>query len=809
MNEDLRKWFSQKWVRMDTKGNIKGDCAREPGEGKPKCLPLAKASSMDKEDRAAAARRKRREDPVADRSGKGEKPINVATEEVSTSDLIKKSHSKRGAPGTLKAKIQGPLTLAKVRSLKNRANATTLDKKQANFYINMHSEEYLEEKNVPTNPGLWARAKSLARLKFDVYPSAYANGWAAKWYKGKGGSWKSVQEGKQMKSLKDILSEGVAVSSDFKLVNSVNAQGKPITRKVRAHRKTISPQSEDKSDVLTSIQKFVGRQYDEEVINEKLDSAADDMVKGAEDMRAGNTLKGAYKTLRGANQALDAGGATLGDKASLAYTAAKAGGSALLAKVRGKDPEAAAADSLAKSAAGYLSDVNPKQAASTAQEYRGPNAKKLSDHPDFAKAPKEKQQQAMKLQQDIDNLSDDDMKAVSNFDPKKVVSNLKSSTQKEEVELDEVSTDGYYKAAIKDRMKQVVKFMGGDKSAKTKIDARNAGMKRVEKRTQDEMKKANSGPQKPRVEKEPTEAERRGYGQGRYMGDSYELQGQVVEGQSPSMRMFKALQKIKKQREEEEARKKENEKRALTPKQTNEAKDPREYDYEGDMAKTQLRSIIANSQAVHDMLKDTTNLAEWVQSKITKAEDYISTVADYMTAEMNEQTYDPFADDPEAEAKHEAEVRAKMREKLQQGQGTKIKDMNPIDRDQYLQNTGRRWNDETKSIEKIKPQAAAIKEAKQEDDDEDYTKHHKLDPDSGVEADQHIHVQLKKAIDSTMKPYEVSFKNGKKHTVSSPVAKTIVNAIEKLKPEHRKAVHDELHKSYDSLMGVHKAITGK
>jgi len=27
-----------------------------------------------------------------------------------------------------------------------------------------------------------------------VYPSAYANGWASKWYKGKGGSWKSVSE---------------------------------------------------------------------------------------------------------------------------------------------------------------------------------------------------------------------------------------------------------------------------------------------------------------------------------------------------------------------------------------------------------------------------------------------------------------------------------------------------------------------------------------------------------------------------------------------------------------------------------------
>ena len=67
-----------------------------------------------------------------------------------------------------------------------------------------------------------------------------------------------------------------------------------------------------------------------------------------------------------------------------------------------------------------------------------------------------------------------------------------------------------------------------------------------------------------------------------------------------------------------------------------EAKDPREYDYEGDMAKSQLRSIIANAQSVHDMLEDTTNIAEWVQSKITLSADYISTVADYMQSEVNE-----------------------------------------------------------------------------------------------------------------------------------------------------------------------------
>ena len=34
-------------------------------------------------------------------------------------------------------------------------------------------------------------SKAAAKKKFDVYPSAYANGWAAKNYKGKGGTWKN------------------------------------------------------------------------------------------------------------------------------------------------------------------------------------------------------------------------------------------------------------------------------------------------------------------------------------------------------------------------------------------------------------------------------------------------------------------------------------------------------------------------------------------------------------------------------------------------------------------------------------------
>lgn len=49
-------------------------------------------------------------------------------------------------------------------------------------------------KNVPTSPEKWARAKAMARSKFDVYPSAYANGWAAKKYKAMGGGWKKEAE---------------------------------------------------------------------------------------------------------------------------------------------------------------------------------------------------------------------------------------------------------------------------------------------------------------------------------------------------------------------------------------------------------------------------------------------------------------------------------------------------------------------------------------------------------------------------------------------------------------------------------------
>jgi hypothetical protein len=144
LQEDLRNWFNPNypkggWKRVNTKGEVVGDCAREPGEPKPKCMSNAQRASLSKKEKASAVRRKRKEDPNAERQGP---PINV----------------------------------------KSKVN---------------ENMEQLDEKNKPTNPELWSRAIAQAKSKFDVYPSAYANGWASKWYKEHGGGWKTVSEAKE------------------------------------------------------------------------------------------------------------------------------------------------------------------------------------------------------------------------------------------------------------------------------------------------------------------------------------------------------------------------------------------------------------------------------------------------------------------------------------------------------------------------------------------------------------------------------------------------------------------------------------
>jgi hypothetical protein len=184
VKEDLRKWFSKTdpeggWKRINSKGEAIGPCAREPGEPKPKCMSNEKRAALSKKERASAVAAKRKHDPNPERKGE---PINVS-----------------------------------------------------NFGKGKISEdmEQLDEKNVPTNPELWSRAKALARSKFDVYPSAYANGWASKWYKGKGGGWKSVSES----NIVNDAAKFIQLNEDWNKINKQDKTDGLSQKAVNAYRR--------------------------------------------------------------------------------------------------------------------------------------------------------------------------------------------------------------------------------------------------------------------------------------------------------------------------------------------------------------------------------------------------------------------------------------------------------------------------------------------------------------------------------------------------------------------------------------------
>lgn len=174
-NSGLGKWFHSQsaggkpgWDRYNTKGERVGECGdSKPGEGKPKCLSKQKAAKLrsqgGKNAIANAVKRKKAQDPQQDRPGTGNKPINVS----------------------------------------NRIKKEDRDMKSAKEFLNdmimeQLNEDVLNEKNVPTDPGKWSKAKAQARAKFDVYPSAYANAWAAKKYKAMGGSWTTKESAEEV-----------------------------------------------------------------------------------------------------------------------------------------------------------------------------------------------------------------------------------------------------------------------------------------------------------------------------------------------------------------------------------------------------------------------------------------------------------------------------------------------------------------------------------------------------------------------------------------------------------------------------------
>lgn len=243
INEDLRDWFGKGgkggvggggWDRYNSKGEREGKCAREnPSDPKPKCLSKNKANRLRSQGGAKAianaVKRKRKADPVADRKGKGGKPIMVSNklqneaalgvdDAVTQPDIVKYTDTPevQNSPGfsaiprycTKCKKVEtqaecayGPKAWV-IYSVPPRLQTVfgeetevpedkiVIESLSLEERVMLGAEAMVLEKNEPTNPGLWSKMVSKAKGKFDVYPSAYANGWLVRTYKSRGGGYR-------------------------------------------------------------------------------------------------------------------------------------------------------------------------------------------------------------------------------------------------------------------------------------------------------------------------------------------------------------------------------------------------------------------------------------------------------------------------------------------------------------------------------------------------------------------------------------------------------------------------------------------
>ncbi len=259
LQEDLRKWFSKTdpagdWKRINSKGEAIGPCAREPGEPKPKCMSRAKRESLTKKERASAVRAKRKHDPNPERKGE---PINVS-----------------------------------------------------NFGKGKISEnmENLNEKNVPTNPSLWSQAKSLARSKFDVYPSAYANGWASKWYKSKGGSWKSVSEAvKDKYDEGEYDQEGDMAKSDLRSIIANAQKMHDMIDDADNLPEWVQSKITLAEDYISTVANYMMSELDEEVMQEGIKDEPHEIVhkKTGKTVSTHKNFKDAYSAYQDLSKATD------------------------------------------------------------------------------------------------------------------------------------------------------------------------------------------------------------------------------------------------------------------------------------------------------------------------------------------------------------------------------------------------------------------------------------------------------------------------------------------------------------------------
>ena len=135
----------------------------------------------------------------------------------------------------------------------------------------------LVEKNVPTNPSKWSYYKSQAKKKFDVYPSAYANAWAAKQYKAAGGGWRKTKGESITVPEEDTVAEKVSVFDERPIgkkgiIIMIDDGGKKVSAIFKDKKNADKFNRNNPSDVKKLLQLAKGKKFpqtiDESVINE-------------------------------------------------------------------------------------------------------------------------------------------------------------------------------------------------------------------------------------------------------------------------------------------------------------------------------------------------------------------------------------------------------------------------------------------------------------------------------------------------------------------------------------------------------------
>lgn len=242
-NEDLRKWFGKGktgsttgggWDRYNSKGEKVGKCGdSKEGSAYAACLSKEKAAKLGPDGRASFVNRKRSAQSKAGDSkkggeqSKGQKPTLVKT---GASEGVKEDWSQ---------KYKGSIDCNNPKGFSQKAHCAGKSKNE-NMTSKLTVEEKLNlflERNCPNDPRKWSASKAAAKSKFDVYPSAYANAFAAKNYKGKGGTWKKCNEG-EMNALCEDCWDG------YKQVGGKMKNGKQVPNCVPINEEEISPENE-------------------------------------------------------------------------------------------------------------------------------------------------------------------------------------------------------------------------------------------------------------------------------------------------------------------------------------------------------------------------------------------------------------------------------------------------------------------------------------------------------------------------------------------------------------------------------------